>query len=208
MSQPDTELDLIRRAASGDQVAQQRFLLKNRTVLLRYIERHLPDDLQRHIEPQDVYQDVCFDAFRQINSFRATDPGMGMRWLLRIAHNRLVDIIRANHTAKRGGGRQVDIEPKDPTDESSVIQALQELAVYKRTPSQSAIRHELHVRLEQCIDHLPADYRQVIQCRYIEVVPFEETARRMNRSSSAVQMLCARALKQLRMELQSMSRYI
>lgn len=208
MSHDDAELDLIRQAAKGDPIAQQRFLLQHRNTLFRYLERHVPDDLRRHIEPQDVYQDVCFDVFRRMSTFTATDSRMAVRWLLRIARNRVIDLVRMHQTVKRGGGRVTDLDSDDSVGDDSVVKLLQQLAIYERTPSRSAIHHELLAALERSIDRLPADYRQVVRARFIEGLPVDEVAKRMSRSNGAVLMLCSRGLKALRMELRSFSRYI
>lgn len=206
MSDIDVDLDLIRRAAAGEPVAQERFILKHRPALMRYLERHVPQDLRRHIEPRDVYQDVCFEVFRQIASFHADDPGMAIRWLLRIAHNRIVDLVRTHNAAKRGAGRQTELN--DSADDTSVVRLLQDLAVYERTPSQSAMRHELHVLIEKCLDRLPDDYRLAIRYRYIEALPIDDIATKMDRSAGSVTMLCNRALKRLREDMRSFSRYL
>lgn len=208
MSEDDAELDLIRRAAQGDSVAQERFLLKHRSVLLRYLERHIPQSLRRHIEPQDVFQDVCFEVFRRMGTFTTNDPRMAVRWLLRIARNRVIDLARAHNSAKRGGGLQVQLTMNESSDDDSVVKLLEELAVYERTPSQSAIHHELLRQLERSLERLPDDYRTALRHRYIEGLPVDVTAARMNRTCGAVSMLCNRGLKALRMELNSFSRYI
>ncbi len=44
---------------------------------------------------------------------------------------------------------------------------------------------------------MPADYREVFLLRNLERIPFDEIATRMNRSSGAVRMLWARAIKKL-----------
>lgn len=207
MSQDEAELALIHQAARGDPYAQEMFLRHHRPLLLRYLTRHVPADLLRHIEPQDVYQDICFDVFRRISSFKASDPRMAVRWLLRIARNRVIDLVRMHETLKRGHRRRTELSTK-VDDDASVIHLLQELAVYHRTPSRSAIVHELAIALEQSIERLPADYRTAIKARFIEGLDVEETARRMSRSKGAVLMLCNRALKALRLELRSFSRYL
>ena len=202
----EADLELIRRAAKGDPVAQQRFLLQHRPLLLRYLKRRIPDDLRPHIEPEDVFQDVCFDVFRRMSTFSATDSRMAVRWLLRIAHNRIIDLMRMHMTSKRGGGRHTDVGGDNSAD--SVSRMLQELSVYSRTPSKSAVSHELMAALERSLDRLPEDYCQVIRYRYIDCLSFRETAEKMNRTEDSIQKLCRRGMDALRMEMHSFSRYI
>ena len=206
MSNDDTaDLELIRRAAKGDPVAQGRFLLQHRPILLRYLKKNIPSDLRPHIEPEDVFQDVCFDVFRRMSTFSATDARMAIRWLLRIAHNRIIDLVRMHSTSKRGGNR---VASHGEATEDLVNTMLKELAVYSRTPSKSAVSHELLAALGQSLDRLPAEHRQAIRYRYIEGMPFQEMGEKMNRSEGAVQKLCNRGMDALRLELRSFSRYI
>ena len=143
-----------------------------------------------------------------MGSFSATDSRMAIRWLLRIAHNRIVDLVRMQVTTKRGGGRQTPLSAGDGAGDEDIIRLLQELAVHTHTPSRSAISHEMVAALEQSLDHLPEEYRDVIRYRYIDCLPFDEAARKMNRSGNAVQKLCKRGLDALRVELRSFSRYL
>lgn len=206
MSQEDPQLQLIRRASSGDGAALQLLLLQARGDLMRYISRKIPEDLRRTIEPQDILQDVYFEVFRNMASFKASEPGMALRWMLRIARNRLIDLVRLNNSAKRGGGRYEDLAAGD-TDEA-VVKLLQDLSVYERTPSRSAAAHELLAAVQRCMNRLPADYREALRCRYLEGMAVNDIAARMNRSSGSVLMLCNRGLKALRLEMRSFSAYL
>ena len=208
MSNVDDEADIetIRLAAKGDPLAQERFLLQHRPILLRYLKRRIPEDLRPHIDAEDVFQDICFDVFRRMSTFSATDSHMAIRWLLRIAHNRIVDLVRMHLTSKRGGGRVGNTAIDEPED--SVIKLLHDLSVYSRTPSRSAISHELLATLERSLDRLPADLSQAVRYRYIDGLRFHDAGVKMNRSDEAVQKLCKRGLDALRLELRSFSRYI
>ena len=206
MSQEDPQLQLIRRASGGDSAALELLLLQYRSDLLRYITKKIPDDIRRTIEPQDILQDVYFEVFRKMESFKATEPGMALRWMLRIARNRLIDLVRLTGAAKRGGGRQTVLAESGSDD--SVVKLLQDLSVYERTPSRSAAAHELLAAVQQCLNRLPPDYREALRSRYLEGMPVNDIAARMNRSSGSVLMLCNRGLKALRIEMRSFSAYL
>jgi RNA polymerase sigma-70 factor, ECF subfamily len=204
----ETEEQLVQRAAAGETAALELFLLQHRRGLLRYLERRIPPELRRLLEPQDVLQDVYFEVFRNIGSFKSNEPGMAVRWLLRIARNRVIDLVRMQQAEKRGSGRAMGLEGEVGNDDDSMIALLQNLAIHERTPSQSAVVHELTATLGRCIGRLPEDYRMAIRSRYLEGLDVAQTAQRMGRTPGAVMMLCNRALKALRLELRSFSRYI
>ena len=90
----EAELRLIRQAVSGEASAFERLLLKYRHELLIYVDEHMPDDLRRTIDPQDILQDVCVDAFRRRTSFWAIDRPSAFKWLTRLARHRTIDLVR------------------------------------------------------------------------------------------------------------------
>lgn len=205
MTADELELSLVRRAGAGDSAALECLLFKYRTQLLSYVNRRMPEDLRRILEPEDILQDVYFEAFRRIGGFTAVDSQSALRWMVTIARNRVVHVIRMQRTLKRGGGRIAGLEGGVG---GSLMLLLQDLVIYERTPSRSAAAHELMVTLQRSIEHLPPDYRQAVRLRYVEGLPLETVAKRMSRTSGAARMLCARGLRSLRVEMRSASLYV
>ena len=58
--------------------------------LLAYLQRHLPPELCRIVEPQDVLQDTFFEAFQRVADFRPDGDDAAYRWLVTIARNRIL----------------------------------------------------------------------------------------------------------------------
>jgi len=173
--------------------------------LRKYITKNLPADVREQHDPQDVLQDVFFEAFRRAGSFPANDSTAGLYWLITVARNRLRHLIRLRRTAKRGGGWTNFGDPAAAND--SLVALLEELAVYRRTPSKSAAAREFMVAMENALDRLPQDYALVIRLRHLEGESLKTIAARMQRSEGAVEMLCNRGLAALRAELRSISMY-
>ena len=206
MISDSVELQLIQRASTGDAAALECLLVKYRGDLLKFIHRHLPSDVHRLAEPEDVLQDIYFEAFRSIGSFRATDPRAAVRWLVTMARNRIVDLVRSQRAGKRGG--QTDGAPDlDPADRPLVL-LLRDLAIYERTPSRSAVAHELLAALQRATQRLEADQQQAVRLRYMEQMSPDDIARQMNRTRAAVDMLCRRALGALRTDMRTMSNFL
>ncbi len=57
------------------------------------------------------------------------------------------------------------------------------------------MRAELESAIKGARDSLPDDYREVIELRSIQQLPFDEVAERMNRSIGATRKLWCRAVK-------------
>jgi len=184
----------------------RQVLLVHSDRLSSYLGRHLPVELRGLIEPQDVLQDTFFEAFQRLPEFVADEDDAAYRWLLTIARHRLIDLIRGYRSAKRGGAaRKFSMEE---FRHSSVVVLLQDLAVYNRTPSQSASRREVVAMVEHSLHMLKIDYREAVRLRYLEGLSLKDTAMRMKRTEDSAQKLCERALAALRAEMRTASRYL
>ena len=177
----------------------------HRQTLLGYLARQIPQDLKRLIEPEDIFQGVCFRASSQLNGMNAPgDPDEALRWLMTITRHFLVDRVREMRSQKRGGGRLSDEEIRN----GSVVAMLEDLAVYHRTPSASAAAHELMDVLERSLLKLSADQQYAVRLRYLEGLSLSEAAVRMRRSEDSVRKLSMRGLSTLRLWLHSASAYV
>jgi RNA polymerase sigma-70 factor (ECF subfamily) len=193
-----------------DLAAVELALSQERRNLLAYLEKHLPQELRPTIEPIDVLQDTYFEAFRRLADFRTEGTDSAYRWLVTIARNRVIDLVRMKRALKRGGGEGAgrNVLQDGAFGEDSVVAMLAELAVYRRTPSRSAVLHELMAAIESAVERLPETYREVIRLRYLEGLSIEETSERMARTAGAIKQLCHRANKALRVEMRSASIYL
>jgi RNA polymerase sigma-70 factor (ECF subfamily) len=201
----------LARLRAGDPTAWEQLLRTFRQRLAAFVDRLLPADVRASVDPQDVLNDTYFEAYRRFAEFDAGDADAVYRWLATIARHRLIDLVRAQRRLKRGGGRLrvgaggqgVAAGGDDP-----VVALLHELAVYERTPSMSAMRHELRAALERSIGRLSGPLREAIRLRHMSGLPFKEVAERMSRTERAVQQLCTRGLRELRTELESASFFV
>lgn len=203
MSSSATSEEFAARLAlikAGDQAAFASLLRDCDEKLLRYVHRHFPLDLRSRIDIGDVLQEIYLEAFRRIGQFTAQDDDSIHRWLFTIARHQLIDLIRHHRALKRGAAANAMQWSGDHyTDE--IVGMLQDLRVYERTPSQSAMSHEAVSRMQSAVANLRPIYQQVIDLRYLRSLSVNEVAQTLGRGPRAVHMLCNRALKQLRAEL-------
>jgi RNA polymerase sigma-70 factor (ECF subfamily) len=203
MADTKSEIGLITKAVGGDLFAIELLLHSYHSRLLEYIEAKFPAGLRGILEPQDIVQDTWLRAVRAIRSFQPQGSDAFFRWLVTIARNLMTDQLRHAIAAKNAGS----LAPMDTTD-SSVAQLLSELAVYNRTPSRSAINHELLQALNNALSRILPEQAEALRLRHLDGLSISEVAAQMKRSEGSVLMLCNRALKSLRWEMRSVSLYI
>ena len=193
---------LIELASAGDGAALATLLQEYEPKLLEYVRRRLPRAVQTLAGPEDIVQDTCYEACRMIHGFRPQGTHCFYRWLVRIANLRIKATIQKYRT------RRTNAVSTAVSDDSSVLSALEQLVIYRRTPSGSAVAHEFISAIERSLDRLIPAYREVITCRFIDGLSVDETAQRMHKANDQVYVLSSRALGALREQLRSASRYL
>jgi RNA polymerase sigma factor (sigma-70 family) len=175
-----------------DHAALQNVLLRQAPWLLAYLNRQMSAALRRVFEPQDVLQDVFLEAFLRIKDFKADDDDALQRWLMTIARNRVVNLCISQRAGKRDFRRTWQV------DSSNILDLLSQLAVYTRTPSQSALSHEAVRIVQKSINSLQPRVRRVIHCRYIERLSLRQTAEMLHEGEKAIDSLSRRGLQKLK----------
>lgn len=204
-----TQVDeqLTRKAVAGDEVALSQLLFRHHDRLVADIGSKLPSDLRGSVAAEDIAQETYVVAFQRIAAFNPEDHPRFFGWLSAIAKNRLMDAIKAQRAAKRGGGRVASFDATE-ADDLEMVRLLEVLASHSRTPSRSAAGHEAAEAVARALENLPPDYREVLRLRFLEALPVAEVATRMDRSPGAVHMLCQRGLQTLRQVLGDASRFL
>lgn len=201
------ESQLAADAVAGDEVALSKLLFLHHGRLVAQIAARLPADLQGSVSAEDIAQEAYVVAFQRISTFDPRDFERFDAWLASIARNRLMDAVKAQRAAKRGGGAMPAVGAV-AGDDGDVVRLLEVLASHSRTPSRSAAGHEAVQAVERGLSGLPDDYAQALRLRYVEGLSVAEAAGRMQRSEGAVQMLCYRGLLALREALGDTSSFL
>lgn len=199
-SNPESTLELVRRAQGNDRQAFDRLAEMYRSRLRFLARSRLGQDLGQRVEVEDVLQETFMRAFESIQNFQWRSKGSFYSWLCSIAEHVLQDFARIHlHTRRKKGGKEIFLA----TDSSHHGKGdLMELACLPRaggtSPSKAMQRNERFERLEKALNSLTKDHREVILLARVHCLPVKEIAERMGRSPDAVSMLLLRAVRQLR----------
>ena len=183
---------LVTLAKEGDQPAINQLCRIYGERIRRIIRLRIDRKLRPKIDSVDIVQDALVQALAGLDNFTYKNEGDFLRWLSKIAENKLRDILDKFHADKRDIRREIPfkiIEASTEGDSFGVDGPLQ-----TTTPSVLFSRKEQFERLERAIDHLKPEYRDVIFLSRIERLSHEEIALRMGKSKGAVAMLLSRAL--------------
>ena len=196
--------DLLGRAQAGSGECLGQLLQLYANYLKLLVLAQLEQNLRVRVSPSDVIQETFFEAHRDFVQFRGKTSGEFLAWLRRILVNNLCRVVEQHVLAeKRDVRREVSVERLANALSQSTARLEAVLPDPGSSPSAGAHRREIEIVLADQLAELPTDYRDVIVLRHIEGLPFEEVARRMERTSGAVRMLWLRAVKMLRERLES-----
>jgi RNA polymerase sigma-70 factor (ECF subfamily) len=198
MAQSDERLEgWLAEARAGELKALGDALEACRAYLLHVAEQELDAGLRAKGGASDLVQQTFLEAQQDFSHFNGKTESELLAWLRRMLLNNVSNFRRQwVHTAKRAAHREVTIHPSP-----SAVQERSWLADGAASPSQQIMAGEQEEALYAALDRLPEDYAQVLRLRYVEALPFDDVAKRMNRTSNAVRKLWARAVEKLQEEL-------
>jgi RNA polymerase sigma-70 factor (ECF subfamily) len=181
---------LIGRARAGSGEALDALFGRCAPRLLALIRLRMGPSLRARLESRDILQATLLKSFQQISTLRSAETVALMAWLARIAENEIRD------QADRAGRQRRDVEREAPVNEEVAAIAADLPSALTRV-----ILDERAARLEEALESLSADHREVILLRKFEELSFAEIASRMGRSEDACRMLLARAMTALTLTL-------
>jgi len=145
-------------------------------------------NLRVRMDPEDVLQEVAIEA---VNCWKTlADEQNAGAWLVTLARRKVARILRD----------QLGVAARDPRREHAIKTDLP-VADRKSGPVTHADRKDRLELLEQAMERLSEDHREVILLMRIEGLSAKEVGERMGRSENAIHLLLSRALKRLAQEL-------
>ena len=155
----------------SDQVLLNNYLSGDRNAISRLIERHsrrVRDYINMMVKDRDVaediFQETFIKAFRVIDEGRYTDNGKFLSWILRIAHNQVIDHFRAQRQSKA------------VTESEAGYDVLGTLRFAERTVEDSMVSDQIERDVRALVELLPAEQREVVMLRYFSGLSFKDIA--------------------------------
>ncbi len=155
----------------SDQALLEMYQQGNREAVSQLLERHtrrVRDYVRMMVKDNDVAddltQEILIKVVKVLDEGRYTDKGRFQPWLLRIAHNRVLDYFRAQ--------KQV----KTINESSAGFDILGSRNMTEPSIEDKLVSEQQAEEVRQLIEHLPAEQREVVKMRYYEGLSFKEIA--------------------------------
>ena len=155
----------------SDQVLLKQYLAGNQQAISELIERHsrrVRDYIHMMVKDRDVADDIFQETFikavRVIDDGRYTDNGKFLSWILRIAHNQVIDHFRAQK------------QTRAVSEAEAGYDVLGTLRFAEKTVEDEMVGAQIESDVRALVELLPAEQREVVMMRYFGGSSFKEIA--------------------------------
>jgi RNA polymerase sigma-70 factor, ECF subfamily len=197
MQSPTTTFLLLEKAKAGDDLALSHAFERTRRRLAILVHCKLSSRTRSFSEVEDIVQETCLRAFRDIHSFTYQSPGAFMRWLSTIADHVIVDQVRHQNRARRANPAGDDLAFRSASNPGGADPAT------STTPSRLFAQQEAVALLLAKLDAMPEEARELILMAKVEGLSTTEIAAHLGKSREAVAVLLFRAVQRFRNVLSS-----
>ncbi|HEY2838872.1 MAG TPA: sigma-70 family RNA polymerase sigma factor [Pirellulales bacterium] len=189
---------LVQQAAGGDQHAWTLLLTQHRERLRCLVAVRMDRRLRGRIDPSDVIQEACLVAAKELPKYAANPQLSFYLWLRWITGQRLIEQHRRHlGTRAREVNREISLYQGAFPEATSADLAAAFLG-HMSTPSQSAIRIEQTIKLQEALNTLEPIDREILALRHFEQLSNGEAADVLGIDKSASSKRYARALVRLK----------
>ncbi|HYM33903.1 MAG TPA: sigma-70 family RNA polymerase sigma factor [Steroidobacteraceae bacterium] len=170
---------LVERLLKGENAAFNEFFSQNFGRLYRFASVRIRDEAAAH----DVVQETLCRALRKIRSFRG--EAALFTWLCQICRSQLSEYFERHGKDFK---RFVPIE-----DDPEIQSILDAMSAPNSDPAEVSRRNEVLRFVQVVLDHLPPNYGNALEWKYVEGASVEDIAARLGMQHAAAQSLLQRA---------------
>ena len=159
-AQVQSDRALLGQYLAGDQSAISQLIDRHSRRVRDYIRMMVKDrDLA-----DDILQETLIKVVRVIDEGRYTDSGKFLSWVLRIAHNQVIDYFRQQK------------QQKQLSEADAGYSVLGTLRFAEPTVEDRMVSEQIAADLRNLVEELPAEQREVVKMRYYANLTFKEIA--------------------------------
>jgi len=159
-----SDQDLVKLYLNGDESVLEELLRRHKSKIYTSIYLLVKDQYLA----EDIFQDAFIKVINTLRSGRYNEEGKFLPWVMRIAHNLVIDYFRRE---KRG---PVITSADGETDVLNMLQ------VYEESAEDRILREQTHFDLRAMIQRLPDDQKEVLIMRHYADLSFKEIAELTN----------------------------
>ncbi|MFN0257385.1 RNA polymerase sigma factor [Pedobacter ureilyticus] len=154
-----SDQDLVKLYIGGDESVIEELLRRHKSKIFTSIYLLVKDQYLA----EDIFQDAFIKVINTLRSGRYNEEGKFLPWVMRIAHNLVIDYFRKEK-------RTPTITSADGTDVLNLIQ------IHEESAEERMLREQTHTDLRKMIQYLPDEQKEVLIMRHYADLSFKEIA--------------------------------
>ncbi len=171
---------LAAKVAAGDQRAFDEFFKEYFPRLFRFTLTRV--DNNADLAEEIVQRTMCI-VVRKMGTYRG--EALLFTWLCQICRNETSSVFRQRH---------LELQDEIPIEDHPAVQAaLESVAADDGRPETARRREEIANFVRVTLEHLPANYAQALEMKYVQGCSVSEIARSLNLGNKAAESILSRA---------------
>ena len=159
-----SDYDLVKQFIDGNQLSLNTLINRHKKRVYTYIflivkKQHLAED---------IFQDTFIKVIKSLRQGKYKDEGRFVSWVLRIAHNLVIDYYRKE--------KHLKVYSNDDNE----IDIFNSQKFSDKTIEENIISDQISQKVKLLIEELPTDQKEVIMLRHYAGLSFKEIAEQTN----------------------------
>lgn len=161
--------------ALSDQELLNTYLAGNESAISVLIDRHrkrVSDYIFMMVKDREIADDIFQETFIKVIRFlgegRYTESGRFLSWVLRIAHNQVIDHFRAQK------------QEKEVNESESGYDMFGTLRLAEGSVEDALVSEQIERDVRALVELLPGEQREVVMMRYFSGLSFKDIAEQTN----------------------------
>lgn len=156
-----SDRELIGRYLKGDHNSLERLIHRHQNRIYAYILMIVKDkDLA-----DDLFQDTFIKVINTLRSGSYNEEGKFLQWVMRIAHNLIIDHFRKSN--------RIPVISNSKNDDFNIFDTIE---ITDKSIEEQIITNQIHKDLRKLIEYLPAEQKEVLYMRHYAEMSFKDIA--------------------------------
>lgn len=155
-----TDYDLVKQYIDGNRDSFDILINRHKDRVYTYIFLIV----KNHQLTEDLFQDTFIKVIRSLRLGKYQDNGKFLAWVLRIAHNLIIDHFRREKQNKTFSKDDYELDIFNSSKYSDC------------NCEEELIKHQIHTDIRTLVEELPPDQREVVILRHYKGLSFKDIA--------------------------------
>ena len=160
--------ELVNQYIKGDESALVSLITNHKRKIFSYIMLTVKD----RALAEDIFQDTFIKVINTLKKGQYNEEGKFLPWVMRIAHNLIIDYFRRDKKMPTISG--------GTNDEGEDFDIFSIIGTFDKTIEQEMIQGQVRKDIRKLVERLPSEQREVLMMRHYYDMSFKEISEQTN----------------------------